>query len=85
VSKLRKNMKNKVISMFDKLMLRKRAVIESVFDPLKNMSQIEHSRHRSVHNFLVNLIAELVVYSLKPKKTSLNLEMLAQMPGPALI
>jgi len=71
--------------MFDKLMLGKRAVIESVLDPLKNMSQIEYSRHRSVHNFLVNLIAGLVAYSLKLKKPSLNLEMLAQVPGPALI
>lgn len=53
VTKLRKKMKNRLISMFDKIMLRKRAIIESVTDQLKNISQIEHSRHRSVANCFV--------------------------------
>jgi len=56
IMKLKKNMKNK-------LLLRKRAVIESVNDFLKNICQVEHSRHRSIHNFLVNLLAALSAYS----------------------
>ena len=48
----------------DKLLLRKRAVIESVNDFLKNICQIEHSRHRSPINFLVNLIAGLIAYGM---------------------
>jgi hypothetical protein len=48
-------------------------VIESVNDQLKNISQIEHSRHRSVFNFLVNLLAGLVAYTYQPKKPSLDL------------
>jgi Transposase DDE domain len=65
ITKIKKNMKNKLMPLFDKLLLRKRAVIESVNDQLKNISQIEHSRHRSIHNFMVNL---------QPKKPSLNLD-----------
>jgi hypothetical protein len=49
--------------MFDKIMLRKRATIGSVTDQLKNISQIEHSRHRSVANCFVNLLAGLVAYT----------------------
>ena len=59
VSKIKKNMKPIEQSDFDKLLLRKRAIVESVIDQLKNISQIEHSRHRSVHNFVANLIAGL--------------------------
>jgi hypothetical protein len=53
-------MKNKLMPLFDKILLRKRSIIESVNDQLKNSSQIEHSRHRSPLNFFVNLIAGLV-------------------------
>ena len=66
-------MKNKLMSSFDKLMLRKRAIIETINDQLKNISQIEHSRHRSVTNFLVNVISALIAYSHKEKKPSLNI------------
>src|SRR5437588_965936 len=59
ITKLKTKMKNRLISMFDKIMLRKRAIIESVMDQLKNISQIEHSRHRSVANCFVNLVAGL--------------------------
>jgi hypothetical protein len=55
ITKVKKNMENKFISFFDKLMLRKRAIIESVNDQLKNISQIEHTRHRSVWNFYTNV------------------------------
>lgn len=74
ITKVRKNMKEKLLPVFDKLMLRKRAVIESVFDQLKNISNIEHSRHRSVNNFLVNLLAGLAAYTFREKKPSLNIE-----------
>ena len=70
VTKAKKNMKNKLMDLYDRLMLRKRAVIESVNDFLKNICDIEHSRHRSVTNFLVNLVSALAAYSFLPKKPS---------------
>ena len=70
---IRSNMKQKLMSFKDKALLRRRALIETVNDQLKNISQIEHTRHRSVSNFLVNLLAGLVAYSHQPKKPSLNL------------
>jgi len=73
ITKLRKNMANRLMPLFDKLMLRKRALIETINDQLKNISQIEHTRHRSVANFMVNLVAGLVAYTHQPKKPSLNL------------
>lgn len=79
VTKLKKKMKNHLISMFDKIMLRKRAIIESVMDQLKNISQIEHSRHRSVTNFFVNLIAGLVAYTWRESKPSLNIRVKEQL------
>ena len=74
LTKIKKNMKNKLLPLPDKLLLRKRALIESVNDQLKNISQIEHSRHRSVWNFMGNLLAGLAAYCLQPKKPSLNLQ-----------
>jgi len=81
ITKLKKNMKNKLMLMDDKLLLRKRAVIESVNDFLKNICQIEHSRHRSPKNFLVNLLSGLVAYSIIPKKPSLHLHDLPYLPA----
>ena len=71
LTKLRKNMKNALLSLDDKRLLRKRAIIEAIFDQLKNISQIERTRHRSPLNFLVNLFAGLIAYCLQPKKPSL--------------
>jgi len=73
ITGLRKNMKNRLLPLFDKLMLRKRALIETVIDQLKNISQVAHTRHRSANNFLVNLVAGLIAYTHQPKKPSLNL------------
>lgn len=73
VTKLKKNMKNKLMPMIDKIMLRKRALIETVNDQLKNICQIEHTRHRSLANFVVNLLAALIAYTYQEKKPSLNL------------
>jgi len=72
VTRLHKNMKPRLLSWQDHILLRKRALIESVNDQLKNISQNEHSRHRSVMNFFVNLFAGVVAYSLRPKKPSVN-------------
>ena len=74
ITGLRKNMKNKLMDLQDKLLLRKRSIIETINDQLKNISQIEHSRHRSFTNFLINLIAGLIAYALKPNKPALNLK-----------
>jgi hypothetical protein len=73
LTKIRKNMKNRVIRLWDKLLLRKRSLIETINDQLKNLSQIEHTRHRSVTGFMVNLVAGLVAYSSRPTKPSLGL------------
>ena len=70
---LRSNMKQRLISLKDKIFLRKRAIIETVNDQLKNISQIEHSRHRNVSNFLVNLLGGIGAYSHQEKKPSLKL------------
>jgi hypothetical protein len=85
VTKLKTNMKNRLVSMFDRAMLRKRAIIESVVDQLKNISQIEHSRHRSVANCFVNLLAGLVAYTFREKKPSLNIRVKEQLQLPALV
>ncbi|ALA25016.1 IS982 family transposase [Piscirickettsia salmonis] len=74
INKIRKNMKNRLMPIIDKILLRRRGIIESVFDQLKNISQIEHSRHRSVNNFMVNILAGLAAYCLQEKKPSLNIQ-----------
>jgi len=73
ITKLRKNMKNRLLPLINKLLLRKRAIIESVIDQLKNISQIKHTRHRSPINCFINIIAGLIAYCHQPKKPSLNL------------
>jgi len=78
VTPLKSNMKNKLIPMSDKISLRKRSVIETVNDQLKNISYLVHSRHRSLHNFMLNLITALIAYTHQPKKPSLKLDEPAQ-------
>lgn len=73
ITTVRKNMKAKALSMWDRAMLSKRFIIETINDQLKNISQIEHSRHRSMHGFMLNLMGGLVAYCLKDKKPSLNI------------
>lgn len=73
ITTVRSNMKAKVISAFDKAMLAKRFIIETINDQLKNISQIEHSRHRSMHGFMLNLMGGLIAYCHKPRKPSLNI------------
>ena len=73
ITPIRKNMHNRLLPLMDKLLLRKRSIIETINDQLKNISHIAHTRHRSPTNFLVNLIAGLIAYTHQPKKPSLNL------------
>jgi hypothetical protein len=73
-AKPKRNMKPRLMRLTDKLLARKRAIIESVIDQLKNISQIEHSRHRSPVNFCVNVLCGLMAYCHQPKKPALNLD-----------
>ncbi|MBS4168494.1 hypothetical protein PARA125_001132 [Parachlamydia sp. AcF125] len=73
ITKIKTNMRNKLMPLMDKLLLRKRGIIETIIDQLKNISQIEHTRHRSPANFIVNLLAGLIAYTLRLKKPSLHL------------
>lgn len=74
ITRLKSNMKNKLMPMMDKILLRKRGIIETVIDQLKNISQIEHSRHRSPINFIVNIISGLIAYTFQEKKPCLNMK-----------
>jgi hypothetical protein len=85
ITKLRKNMKNRLLSVFDQLLLRKRALIETINDQLKNICHIEHSRHRSPANFLVNVVAALTAYTYKEKLPSLNIRVKELERLPALV
>ncbi|MEX1015071.1 MAG: IS982 family transposase [Candidatus Paceibacterota bacterium] len=71
VTKIRKNMKNCLMLFNDKIMLRKRSVIESINDVLKNDCNIEHTRHRSFNNFVTNMLSSLIAYSFFDKKPSI--------------
>jgi hypothetical protein len=81
ITNLRKNMKCCLMEWEDKILLRKRSLIETVNDTLKNVCQIEHSRHRSPINFLAHLIAGLIAYTRLPKKPSLKLGNIKYQPG----
>ena len=74
ITKLKNNMRGGLRSMYDRILLRKRAIIETINDELKNIAQIEHSRHRSFTNFIINLIGGIAAYCLFPKKPMINLE-----------
>lgn len=83
ITTARKNMKNRLMPVMDRVLARKRSLIETINDQLKNISQIAHTRHRSPCNFLVNFLAALIAYSWQPNKPSLNLSdaELAQLPA----
>jgi len=72
ITSIKNNMKNSLMSMSDKILLRKRSIIETVNDELKNICQIEHSRHRCFSNFISNIVAGLIAYSFLPKKPSIK-------------
>lgn len=74
ITGIRNNMKNVIMTMRDKILLRKRSVIETINDQLKNIAQVEHSRHRSFGNFITNLVASLIAYSFQEKKPTIKFE-----------
>jgi hypothetical protein len=82
ITKRKPNSKNVMpMSFMDRILLRKRAIVESVIDQLKNISQIEHSRHRSVASYLVNIHCGLIAYARQPKKPSLGRDTFACIPA----
>jgi hypothetical protein len=72
-SKPKRNMKNCLMCLTDKLLARKRSIVETIIDQLKNISQIKHSRHRSPVNFMVNLLGGLIADCPQSKTSALNL------------
>lgn len=82
ITKLKTNAKNRLpMEWINRILIRKRAIVETVIDQLKNISQIEHSRHRSVGNFMVNLMCGLIAYTHQPKKPSLGRDALVGLPA----
>jgi transposase len=81
ITKLRDNMKNQLMTWTDRILLRRRAIIETIIAQLKNISQIEHSRHRSITNFFVNVLCGLIAYCRRPSKPSLGLDTLLPLPA----
>ena len=74
ITAVRRNMKAKALSNEEKLLLRKRSVIETVNDELKNICQVEHTRHRSVAGFILNIMSAIAAYSFFPKKPSIKMD-----------
>jgi hypothetical protein len=72
ITRRRTNMRHRLLPLSDQLLLRKRAIIETIDDQLKTICQIEHTRHRSPVNFLVRLVSGLIAYCHQPKKPSLH-------------
>jgi hypothetical protein len=83
-TKVKKNMKTKIIGLAEKFYLSKRGLVETVIDQLKNCCQIEHTRHRKVENAFVNIISGLIAYSFRERKPSVKLSGILA-PNPALI
>lgn len=81
ITKLKRNMKQRLMPLNDRLILRKRSIIETIIDQLKNISQIEHSRHRSPVNCFVNILGGLIAYCHQPKKPSIAIDQNLQLPA----
>jgi hypothetical protein len=75
ITGIKSNMKNRLMSFYDRILLRKRSVIETINDELKNICEIEHSRHRAMHNFVMNLISGLAAYCFFEKKPAIRFDM----------
>ena len=73
ITGIRRNMKNYLMPMADKIMLRKRFIIETVLDILKCEMGLEPSRHRSVMNAMVHVLSCLIAYAFRPGKPSISL------------
>ena len=72
VTGIKSNMKNRLMSFYDKIMLRKRSIIETINDILKNTCEVEHTRHRALHNFIMNLISAIAAYCFFDKKPAIR-------------
>ena len=72
ITNLRANMKNRLLLLQDKILLRKRSLIETVFGQMKNVLQIQHTRHRSPLNGFANLVAALVAFCFYPNKPKIK-------------
>jgi hypothetical protein len=76
VTKVKKNIKKRILSCFQKFCLSKRGMIETVIDQLKNLCPIQHTRHRNPNNFLINLLVGLAAYTFKPNKITVPISKL---------
>jgi hypothetical protein len=74
ITSIRNNMQPRLLILMDQLVLRKRAMIETINDQIKTISQLEHSRHRSCTPFMVNVIRALIAYSHRDKTPSINVD-----------
>ena len=74
ITKLKSNMKGALMSVSDKPLLRKRAIIETVNDELKNVAKVDHSRHRSFSKLVVNLPGGIAAYCYFPKKPYIRVQ-----------
>lgn len=74
VTGIKSNMKNRLMPLWDKIMLRKRSIIETINDMLKNTAQLVHTRHRSFGNFLLNVLATLAAYCFLENKPAINVD-----------
>ena len=72
ITKLKSNMKGALMSVSDKLLLRKRAIVKTINNELKNIAQAEYSRHMTFDNFIVNLLGAIAAYCCFPKKPCIN-------------
>ena len=73
---IKKNIKKNLMSWADKLCLRKRSIIENVFDYIKNKFELEYTRHRSVSNAFVRILSVLIAYTLKPTKPLIKFDVI---------
>ncbi len=71
VTHVKRNMANRLLLFVEKQLLRRRAIMETVFDQLKHLLHIEHTRHRSPTNFAVNLVAGFIAYCHQSTKPSI--------------
>ncbi|MCG8523756.1 MAG: IS982 family transposase [Pseudomonadales bacterium] len=74
ITHVRKNMKPRAMALWDRIMLTKRYIIQTINDQLKNITQIEHSRHRSMHGFMLNLVGALIAYCHKKDKPTIRID-----------
>ena len=74
ITQIKKNMKKRSLKASEQILLRKRSIIETVNDQLKNISQVEHTRHRSVPNFLTNIFSGIIAYIFQDKKPKIKFQ-----------